>query len=196
MFIILTFLLLLFGCSSSVLNFSSFTSQNTYSNLKQANKSCSGRGFISTNALGFGKLSFSYKSQRDSTFLDFNDILGRKAVLMWITSDFVIVRNLIENQQYEYDQIVEFLPFLKVMKPIEITRMLWGFKPEYYIKTSEKSGFSKKNINLRFDKHSKTLSGARFYDGLSEQTIDISITDRNLNDENVNLKKVWKLLEY
>ena len=187
---------MLFGCSSSVLDFSGFNSQNTYSNLKQANKSCSGKGYLSTNALGFGKLSFSYRSQRDSTFLDFNDILGRKAVLMWITSDFVIVRNLIENQQYEYAQIVEFLPFLKVMKPIEITRMLWGLKPEYNIKSLEEAGVNKKNINFRVDKHSKTLSGARFYDDLSEQTIDISITDRNLNDEHVNLKKVWKLLEY
>ena len=187
---------MLFGCNGSVLNYSNFTSQNTYSNLKRANKSCSGRGFLSTNVLGVGKLSFSYKSQRDSTFLDFNDILGRKALLMWITSDLVIVRNLIENQQYENEQILEFLPFLKVMKPIEITRMLWGLKPEYNIKSSKGNHFSKKNMNLRVDKHSKTLSGARFYDGLSEQIIDISITDRNLNDVYVNMKKVWKLLEY
>ena len=47
-----------------------------------------------------GKLYFSFKSQRDSTFIDFSDFLGRKTILMWVDPKKITVRDLINNKYY------------------------------------------------------------------------------------------------
>ena len=56
-----------------------------------------------------GALTFTFISQNDSSFLQFKDPLGRKALLMWLTPQNVTARNLIDHKQYNYGQILEFL---------------------------------------------------------------------------------------
>ena len=78
-----------------------------------------------------GKLPFSFRSQRDSTFLEFSDIIGRKALFVWITNNSITARNLIDNKQYKYDEVTELLPILKVLEPKDITKIIWGVQPDY-----------------------------------------------------------------
>ena len=156
---------------------------------------------IDSNGPLKGKLLFNFKSQRDSTFFQFSDALGRKALLMWITPNSVIARNLIENKQYDYDEVMEFFPFLKILEPNDITQFVWGVEPNYKEKFKIVDPSITKNIELNFrgdqlDNEKRTLVEAKFRDKKSKQVIDINIKNRNRNSEYLNLKKVWKLLQY
>ena len=78
-----------------------------------------------------GKLYFSFKSQRDSTFIEFSDLLGRKTLLMWVSPKKITVRDLINNTYYSYNQVVNFFPFLNVLDTQNITEVVWGSVPDY-----------------------------------------------------------------
>ena len=68
-------------------------------------KSCSGRGSISSAGGFSGRLSFNFISQNDSSFCQFQDILGRKVLLLWLTQNSIDAWNLIENKKYSYSNV-------------------------------------------------------------------------------------------
>ena len=59
-------------------------SKISYQDLVDNYSSCEGKGFIVSKGEMHGKLYFSFKSQRDSTFIDFSDFWEGKAILMWV----------------------------------------------------------------------------------------------------------------
>ena len=100
----LLILTLFIGCAGPGRQMLVFMPKKSYSEYLQEFNSCTGKGMIDSNGPLKGKLSFVFKSQRDSTFFQFGDALGRKVLLMWITPNSVTARNLIENKQYNYDK--------------------------------------------------------------------------------------------
>lgn len=175
--------------------------QKSYAEFQQEFKSCRGKGMIESTGPIKGKFFFAYKSQNDSTFLEFNDLIGRKAFLMWITPNFVTARNLIENKQYKYNQVLEFFPILKIIEPNDITKIIWGVEPNYKVKLKNVHASISKNIELDFIRNkmgneSQDLVGAKFYNKDSGQGYIIDIQTRNRNDNYINMKKVWRLLKY
>ena len=72
--------------------------------------SCSGRGTISSFGYFSGQLSFDFLAQNDSSFFQFSDFLGRKVLLLALTSDSANAWNLIENKKYNHSQINDLLP--------------------------------------------------------------------------------------
>ena len=194
-------LIIFFGCVGSGNRMLILVPQKSYSEYVQEYNSCTGKGMISSNGPLKGKLSFTFKSQRDSTFFQFGDAIGRKALLMWITPSTVTARNLIENKQYDYDEIMQFFPFLKIMEPNDITEFIWGVEPSYKEKFKRVDKSITKNIELNFrseqlDNEKRALVEARFGDKESRQFVSINVQNRNRNSEYVNMKKVWKLLKY
>ena len=148
-----------------------------------------------------GKLYFSFKSQRDSTFIEFSDILGRKTLLMWVSPKKITVRDLINNKYYSYDQVVKFFPFLNVLDTQNITEIVWGVVP-YYKKSLKKY---KKEINrdieIKFSrKHLSNekyaLSALHYKDQNSGDAFKVNFKSRQRHDDYVNIKKLWKMLEY
>ena len=88
-------LFLLLGCTSTVSNVFNFIPSNSYEEYLVAYNSCTGKGVINSEGLLRGKLPFSFRSQRDSTFLEFSDIIGRKALFVWITNNSITALSLI-----------------------------------------------------------------------------------------------------
>ena len=194
-FILIIFFLLI-GCSGRLNEVSFFYPQKPYDELIIDYKSCSGKGLITFSGYFSSRMSFDFKSQTDSTFLQFSDILGRKTFLMWITPENVIVRDMVNNKHYTFDQIIEFFPLLKILQKEDITKMLWGVIPNY--KTNNKL---KKNIKLKFyrkklNNEKNSLVNIEYEDKNSNQKINIDIKSRNRKKEFVDLKKFWKLLKY
>ena len=89
-------------------------------------KSCSGRGSISSVGGFSGRLSFNFISQNDSSFCQFQDILGRKVLLLWLTQNSIDAWNLIENKKYSYSNVSDILPILSVVSPNHLIKFLWG----------------------------------------------------------------------
>ena len=197
----LLFLTLFIGCAGPGRQMLVFMPQKSYQEYLQEFSSCTGKGMIDSNGPLKGKLSFTFKSQRDSTFFQFGDALGRKALLMWITPNSVTARNLIENKQYNYGEIIEFFPLLNVLEPNDITQFVWGVEPKFKDKFKSIDPSLAKNFELNFFSdqlmnEKRALVEAKFRDKKSKQAININIKSRNRNSEYVNLKKVWKLLKY
>ena len=192
--------LILAGCAGSGTQFSLPVTQRNYHDLLAEYISCTGKGKIDSQGSFQGALTFTFISQHDSSFLQFKDPLGRKALLMWLTPQNVTARNLIDHKQYTYGQILEFFPFLQIVEPEHITKILWGVQPDYEKKLNNTEMSEKQSIHLNFenndlDNESNALIGATFSDDNSFQSVKIRITGRTRTQTHINLKKVWKLLQ-
>ena len=192
--------LILAGCAGSGTQFSLPVTQRTYHDLLEEYISCTGKGKIDSQGPIHGALTFTFISQHDSSFLQFKDPLGRKALLMWLTPQNVTARNLIGHKQYTYAQILEFFPFLQVVEPEHITEILWGVQPDYEKEFNNTEMSDEQSIHLNFEKNdldneSNALVGATFIDDNSFQTVKIRINGRTRTQTHLNLKKVWKLLQ-
>jgi len=194
-------LFLLLGCTSTVSNVFNLIPSKSYEEYLVAYNSCTGKGVINSDGSLKGKLPFSFRSQRDSTFLEFSDIIGRKTLFVWITNNSITARNLIDNKQYNYDEVTELLPILKVLEPKDMTKIIWGVQPEYKERFKNISPSVKNSIYLDFQRENtnderQALVGISFHDKNSKNSIDIDINTRKRNANFINMKKVWRLLKY
>ena len=169
-------LFLILGCTGTVNNILNLTPSKSYEEYLVAYNSCTGKGVINSEGSLKGKLPFSFRSQRDSTFLEFSDIIGRKALFVWITNNSITARNLIDNKQYKYDEVTELLPILKVLEPKDITKIIWGVQPDYKERFKNISPSVKNNISLDFERENidserQALVGVSFYDKNSKNSI-------------------------
>ena len=189
------------GCTSTVTNVFNLIPSKSYEEYLAAYNSCTGKGVINSDGSLKGKLPFSFRSQRDSTFLEFSDIIGRKALFVWITNNSITARNLIDNKQYNYDEVTELLPILKVLEPKDITKIIWGVQPEYKERFKNISQSVKNSISLDFERQNtnnerQALVSVSFQDKNFKNSIDIDINTRKRNEKFINMKKVWRLLKY
>ena len=112
-FLLTFFLLTLFNCASTNKELASHSSDIIFDQVK----SCTGRCSISSVGSFSGNLTFSFMSQNDSSFCQFQDFLGRKVLLLWLTRDSFDAWNLIENKKYSHSGISEIIPVLSVLNP-------------------------------------------------------------------------------
>ena len=121
-FLLIFFLLTLFNCASTNKELTSHSGDIIFDQVK----SCTGRGSISSIGSFSGNLTFSFMSQNDSSFCQFQDFLGRKVLLLWLTRDSIDAWNLIENKKYNHSSISEIIPVLSVLNPNHLIKFLWG----------------------------------------------------------------------
>mgnify|MGYP001311140777 CR=1 FL=1 len=194
-------IVLLMGCAGPGSNIFNFIPQKSYSEYLVEFNSCTGKGTLKSKGSLKGKFPFSFRSQRDSTFLEFSDPIGRKALLVWISNNSITARNLIDNKQYQYDEVTELLPVLKVLEPRDITQVIWGAQPNFKEKFKAIPQPLRDNIVLDFHKKNipdekQALVGMHYYEENAKNSIEIDIGVRKRNKEFLNMKKVWRLLKY
>ena len=195
------FLFFLMGCTGTGNNIFNLNPPKSYEEYLIAFNSCTGKGAINSEGSLKGKLPFNFRSQRDSTFLEFSDMIGRKALFVWITNNSITARNLIDNKQYKYDEVTELLPILKVLEPKDITKIIWGVQPNYKERFKNVPQSVRTTISLDFqrennDNERQALVGVSFNDKNLENSIDIDINTRKRSGKFINMKKVWRLLKY
>jgi len=189
-------LLILVGCTSTVKQPNpEQIVQVTYQEKISAFKSCTGKGRLTSSGLISGKLSFDFMSQNDSSFFKFNDPLGRKILLLWITPNQVSAWNLIDNKQYTYEEVVDFFPLLNVIEPIEITHFLWGVQPNIEKINSE----IHPQLSIKFEwkelnENQSELTSVHFIDPSLSQSVKINIKERTPNQSLLDFSKVWRLI--
>ena len=87
------------------------------------------------------------------------------------------------------------------MEPSDITEFLWGVEPDYKEKFKSVAPVITEHIALEFSSEKmgdepRALVAAKFQDRESNQTVRVKIRNRNRNKDHINLRKVWKLLQY
>ena len=188
---------ILAGCGGPATQISPQVQPQSYPDLLEQYTSCSGKGKINSIGPIHGTMSFTFMSQRDSSFFQFTDPFGRKALLMWITPNSVSAWNLIENKQYSYAKIIEFFPFLQIVEPADVTKFLWGIQPDYPKQHGNEDAHVFQDIVLEFGSdalgtEANALVSAKFLDEKSKQTVKIQIKDRNRKQSQIDMKRFWK----
>ena len=188
-FLLTFFLLTLFNCASTNKELTSHSGDIIFDQVK----SCTGRGLISSVGNFSGNLTFSFMSQNDSTFCQFQDFLGRKVLLLWLTRDSIDAWNLIENKKYSHSSISEIIPVLSVLNPNHLIKFLWGEE----IISKQMSVPRQENIEIKLAKsnpNSSFVDNAIFIDNTNRQELSIKIESRIFNQNFLDLKKFWDIL--
>ena len=191
------FVFLFAGCSTKLKDFQNGHVDISYEELSKNYMSCSGRGIISSIGDYKGKLSFSFLSQNDSSFFQFQDFLGRKVLLMWLTPNSANAWNILDNKRYNYDHIKDYFPLLSVVDPISITKFLWGHESMY---ENDDFAFIKGEVNelsITFEKTNENenlINKAIFKDITNRKEVAIILKSRVHSDEYIDLEKIWKLV--
>ena len=145
-------------------------SKISYPDLIEKYNSCEGKGYVDSQGDVSGKLYFSFKSQRDSTFIEFSDFMGRKTILMWVDPKKFTVRDLINNKYYK--------------------KSLKKYKKD--INNSIDLRFSRKN----FQNEKYALSTLYYEDKKSGDAFEVAFKSRHRNNDYINIRKLWKMLEF
>ena len=183
------FLLTLYNCNSIKTPPISFTDDSFFNQIK----SCTGRGSISSVGSFSGRLTFNFMSQNDSLFCQFQDFLGRKVLLLWLTPLSIDAWNLIDNKKYNHSNISGILPILSVLNPEHIIKFMWGRK----IPSNDINSPSKARIEIKFSKKNQNdlkVDEVVFLDKSNRQQLSIKITSRVFNNDYFNLKKYWDII--
>ena len=189
LFLLTFFLLTLFNCASINEELINHTGDVTSDQIK----SCTGRGSISSVGSFSGNLTFNFMSQNDSSFCQFQDFLGRKVLLLWLTRDSIDAWNLIENKKYTHSSISEIIPVLSVLHPNQLIKFLWGEE----IISKQMSVPRQENIEIKLDKsnsNSSFVDKAIFIDNKNRQELSIKIDSRVFNQNYLDLKKYWNII--
>ena len=188
-FLLTFFLLTLFNCASTNKELTSHSGDIIFDQVK----SCTGRGLISSVGNFSGNLTFTFMSQNDSSFCQFQDFLGRKVLLLWLTRDSMDAWNLIENKKYSHSSISEIIPVLSVLNPNHLIKFLWG--EEIISKQMSVPREEKIEIKLsKIDQNSLFVDKAVFIDDTNRQELSIKIESRVFNQNFLDLKKYWDII--
>ena len=191
------FLFVFTGCSSRLKDIQISHDTNSYEELSAKHISCSGRGIISSIGNYKGKLSFSFLSQNDSSFFQFQDFLGRKVLLMWLTPKAATAWNILENKRYNYDHIKYYFPMLSVLDPISVTKFLWGHESTYVDDDFTVMNEDINDLSITFEKSNvnvNLIDKAIFKDITNRKEVSIILKSRVHSDEYIDFKKIWKMV--
>ena len=195
--ILAIFMFVVTGCSAKLKDFQINYDTISYEELSTKYISCSGRGIISSIGNYKGKLSFSFLSQNDSSFFQFQDFLGRKVLLMWLTPNSANAWNILENKRYNYDHIKDYFPLLSVVDPISITRFLWGHESIYDANDFKVIGEAANELSITYEKSNESvdlIDKAIFKDITNRKEVAIILKSRVHSDEYIDLEKIWKMV--
>ena len=195
--IIFSIVFIIIGCSTTSESLKNNVERLSYDELSNSFVSCTGYGNISSIGNYKGNLTFSFMSQNDSSFFQFQDFLGRKVLLMWLTPNSANAWNLLENKRYDFNLIKDFFPLLSVVEPIKITKFLWGQESVYNATDFTVLGEESSNLSITFEKSSQKdtlINKAIFKDLTNRQEVEILLKSRVHSDDYIDLDKIWMLM--
>ena len=190
------FIFFIIGCSTKLKDLQISHDTTSYEDLSTKYTSCSGRGIISSIGDYSGKLSFSFLSQNDSSFFQFQDFLGRKVLIMCLTPNTANAWNILENKRYDYDNIKDYFPLLSIIDPISITKFLWGHESVYEDNDFPIMSDEVNELSITFEKSNENdnlIDKAIFKDITNRKEFTIILKSRVHSDEYIDLKKIWKM---
>ncbi len=172
---------------------------NSYDSILKKYKSCVGKGEVHLKEIYPGVLKFEFLSQNDSSFLQFKDPIGRRVLLVLFDQENVSAWNILENKRYSNSQILNLYPSLQMIDLFDVTKFLWGFKPQFFSEIQNESNEYLPEIIINFgidssDQLSPSSVEAIFEYETMTQSINIKIKNRVFNQSKIDVNKVWRLV--
>lgn len=94
--------------------------------------SCRGKGKLVSSGPIQGTLTFIFTCAEENVFIQFNDLLGRKVLLMNITENDVEAWDIFQNVKFSKESIYERFPFFEIIKPADLYLIFWGVEPNQF----------------------------------------------------------------
>jgi len=95
-------------------------------------KYCRGKGYILSKGEIRGRLNFTFTSSRDTAYIQFKDLIGRKTLFLILSNDTIDAWDMLHNRRYDQASILISLPFFEMIQPNDLRTFLWGEIPEFF----------------------------------------------------------------
>ena len=102
-----------------------------FSNLSDK-KICRGKGYILSEGEMKGRLNFTFTTSRDTAFIEFKDLIGRKTLFLVLGNESIEAWDILRNRRYDEASILIFLPFFEIIRPNDLRTFLWGEIPKVF----------------------------------------------------------------
>ncbi len=121
---------------------------------------CRGSGYILSKGKFDGRLNFTFSSSRNTSYIEFKDIIGRKTLFLIISNNDIDAWDMRKNRRYNKASIYLTLPLFQIIDPSELREFLWGEIPAVFSDVKDiKTQPNKLNGQLQF-KSVQTAFGA------------------------------------
>jgi len=150
-----------------------------------AKKFCRGKGYILSKGEMKGRLNFTFTASRDTAYIQFKDLIGRKALFLILKNGEIDAWDMKNNRRYDQASILISLPFFEMISSTELRTFLWGSIPMVFsdpevIKTQSE----------------KISGGIQFRSGQTEYGPLVEYVSFNLNGENQKIELVMMDREF
>ena len=79
-----------------------------------------------------GRLNFTFTSSRDTAYLQFKDLIGRKTLFLILGDENIDAWDMLHNRRYDRASILISLPFFEMIQPHDMRTFLWGEIPKVF----------------------------------------------------------------
>jgi len=164
----------------------------SYSELKQKFTTCKGSGKLSMPNVMPLKLGYTFTAQNDSSFIQFKDIFGRRILFVQSLPQEVMIWDMRKNVKYNPSDNSP-VPIFEMIKPNEITEILWGEIPTKYEKDINgpniKTDSTEINFELAETRLGMVVEKVIFNLESANSTVELSISDRFYGEADKELLK-------
>ncbi len=121
-----------FGCAPTISNTSSGKDEAfSYPDLSKKTY-CRGKGYVVSRGNINGRLSFTFTSSKESTYIEFRDLIGRKTLFLTLSKNTINAWDIRNNRSYDQESLVISFPFFELIKPNDLINFLWGKMPKTF----------------------------------------------------------------
>lgn len=168
------------------------TFPQTYEEVRVTAEFCRGKGQIISSGTLSGRLNFSFTTSRDSSFIQFTDLIGRKTLFLVLADSTIEAWDMRHNRRYDKTSIFLTLPFLEMTSPLDLRSILWGEIPPSLVADAAKEGPS---LNGRIQIFSEPsdygprVSRVTFYGDVGREQAELTITKREFGSQYPHMKR-------
>ena len=100
-----------------------------YPDLSQK-KYCRGKGYVVSQGNMQGRLNFTFTSSKESSYIEFRDLIGRKTLFLIFSTSKVEAWDIRNNRKYDKESLLILFPFFEIIDSNDLIAFLWGKIPE------------------------------------------------------------------
>ena len=93
---------------------------------------CRGNGYILSKGTFDGRLNFIFSTSRDTAYIQFRDIIGRKILFLVVSNNEIDAWDMRNNRRYNKESILLTLPMFELIEPSQLRTFLWGSIPSIF----------------------------------------------------------------
>ena len=180
-------LVIAFGCAPSISNPSPGKDVAfLYPDLSKK-KYCRGKGHVVSRGNINGRLSFAFTSSKESTYIEFRDLIGRKTLFLNLSKNTINAWDIRNNRRYDQESLIISFPFFELIKPNDLINFLWGEMPKTFTEPGNILNNKINNGQIQFSSQQTEngilISSVSFKFEEEKETIDLFVVSRDFDSQ-------------